>query len=237
MKKNNKYIYIAISIIFLFLIAMSPIFSIKSINVTGNTLVETNDILSEANLIVFNKNIFLYPSIKYEKELMKNAYFNDVNIKKKFPNEIEVVVDERTIDFYALYSNNTYLYMNNDGIVIDSKNNFTESCPIVKGLPFSNFTIGEKLQVEDPATLESVIAITKTIKRYGSFDVPIVINISDPENINIVVNNINIVFGNIQDSDIKIRRAIAAIPEIDPELKGYLYVNDVSKNAYFKIIT
>ncbi len=237
MKKNKIYIYVTVSLVFLFLILMSPIFSIKSINVKGNEIVPSNNILSESNLIVFNKNIWLYPVKKYEKILKENPYFSDVKIKRNLPNEIEINVDERNIDFYTLYANNNYLYMDYNGVVLDSKNNFTKNLPIVKGLEFDTWAKGENLTVKDPKALEDAITICKTIKRYGAFDVPVVINMADTSNINIIVNNVNIVFGDATDCDIKVRRAIAAIPEIDPHLKGYLYVNDVSENAYFKIIT
>ncbi len=237
MKKNRIYIYIAVSFIFLFLIAMSPIFSIKSINVKGNEIVPTNDILTEIDLIVFNKNMFLYPAKKYEKQLKQNPYFKDVKIKKNYPNSIDVVIDERNIDFYTLYANNNYLYMDYDGIVLDSQNNFTINRPVIKGLEFDTWAKGEVLQVKDQEALDAAITICKTIKRYGEFPDYVVINVSDTSNINIIVNNVNIVFGDISDCDIKVRRAIAAIPEIDPDLKGYLYVDDVSRNAYFKIIT
>ncbi len=236
MKKNKIYICIIVTIILLFLISMSPIFSITSVNVTGNEIVPTNEILEETNLVVMNKNIFTYPVNKYESELKNNAYFSDVNIKRIFPNQIDITITEKSLDFYTLYSNNTYLYMNEDGTVMDAQKNYSISKPIIKGLEFDTFTIGQPLVVKNTEALECAKTITNTIKRYGSFDEQIVIDVSDTSNIHILVNNVNIVFGDISNCDLKIRRSIAAIPAIDPSLKGYLYVDDVNRNTYFKIV-
>ncbi len=235
--KNKIYIYIAIAFFMLLIITMSPLFNITSVNVQGNINVETNEILEEIDLVALNKNIFLYPTAKYEKKLKENPYFESIKIKRKLPHQIDVQIEERTLNFYVLYSNNTYLYMDNEGIVLDVAQNITKSCPIIKGLDFETFTLGEKLVVSNPDAFESAITISSTIKRYGEFDVPIVVDVTDTSNINIVINNINVVFGDMSNCDIKVRRCIAAIPEIDPELKGYLYVDDVNRNAYFKIIT
>lgn len=237
MTKKSIYIITVGILVLLFLISMSPAFSITSVNVQGNEIVPTDEILTDADLMVLNKNIFLYPANKYEKKLKQNAYFKGVKVKKTFPNKIDITIDERVINFYVLYSNNTYLYMDNDAVVMDVSQNFTKNCPIIKGLDFDTFTLGETLEVKNQDAFDSAITIAKTIKRYGEYDVPIVVNVQDPDNINIIINNINIVFGDISDCDIKVRRCIAAIPYIEPELKGYLYVDDVSRDAYFKIIT
>ncbi len=237
MTKNKIYIGIAIIAILLMIFSQTPIFNITSVNVTGNKIIPTNEILEKSNLLVLNKNIFTYSANKYEKELEKSPYFEDVNIKKIFPNQIVVQTNEKTLDFYVLHSKNTYLYMCEDGTVLDSRQNYTVYLPIIKGLSFDTFTIGQKLAVSDQEALNSAITITNTIKRYGNFDVPVIVDVSDPKNINILVNNVNIVFGDVSDCDLKIRRAIAAIPAIEPELKGYLYVDDVNRQTYFKIIT
>ncbi len=236
MKKNKISIYIIIIAILVFLISMSPIFSITKVNVIGNELVPTNEILEDANLVVMNKNIFTYSSTKYQRKLKNNAYFSDVNIKKIFPNQIDINITEKNLDFYALYSNNTYLYMNEDGTVMDAKKSYTINKPTIKGLNFDSFTIGQPLIANNQESLTSASTIANTIKRYGEFEDPIIIDVSDPNNIHILVNNVNIVFGDISNCDLKIRRAIAAIPAIDPTLKGYLYVDDINRNTYFKIV-
>ncbi len=237
MFKNKIYIYISIIIVIIFLITMSPIFNITAVNVQGNTKVSTNDIVEQIDLLVLNKNIFTYPANKYEKELTQNPYFSNVTVSKKFPNQIDVTLEEKNISFYVLYSKNTYLYLDNEGVVLDTNQNITESCPIIKGLEFENFTLGEKLVVSNQKAFDDALTISKTIKRYGDFEDQIVVDVSDVNNINIVTGNINIVFGDVSDCDLKVRRCIATIPEIDPTLKGYLYVNDVNKKTYFKIIT
>ncbi len=236
MTKNKIYIIISVLVSILFILSMSPVFNITSIDVVGNKNIGTNEILDKTNLVVLNKNIFTYSASKYEKELKSNAYFENVKIRKVYPNEIIVEVKERTLDFYVLHSKNTYLYMSEDGTILDAKQNYTNSLPIIKGLDFDTFTIGQKLSINDQNSLNSAITLTNTMKRYGSFDVPVIIDVSDSKNITILVNNVNIIFGDITDSDLKIRRAIAAIPEIEPELKGYLYVDDVNRYTYFKLI-
>ncbi len=236
MIKNKIYIILALIVSVLFILSMSPFFGITSVDVVGNKNISTNEILEKTNLVILNRNIFTYSANKYEKELKANAYFENANIRKILPNKIIVEVKERTLDFYVLHSKNTYLYMSEDGKILDAKQNYTISLPIIKGLNFDTFTIGQTLSVNDQEALNNAIILINTIKRYGSFEDQIVIDVSDSKNISILVNNVNIIFGDISDCDLKVRRSIAAIPAIEPELKGYLYVNDVNRNTYFKLI-
>lgn len=236
----NKRIYIYILLVFaivIIAISMLPIFNITSVNVVGNKLVPTNDILRDADLVAINSNIFLYPKSKYEKSIKKNPYFDDVKIKRDLPNSIVIEVSERILSSYVLYKNNTFLYMDNNFIVIDTKQNFTENHPIIKGIEFDSFTVGKPLDVKNTDALESAKTITKTINRYDDLPQNITIDVKDTKNIHIYVNNINVVFGDAENCDLKIRRMLAAISAVDAELKGYLYVDDVNRNAYFKIIT
>lgn len=236
----NKRIYIYIFLVFSILIisiSMLPIFNITSVNVVGNRLVPTNDILRDADLVAINSNIFLYPKSKYEKSLKKNPYFEDANIKRILPNSIVIEISERILSSYVLYKNNTFLYMDNNFIVMDTKQNFTENRPIIKGIEFDSFTVGKALNVKNVEALESAKTITKTINRYEDLPENITIDVKDTSNIHIYVNNINVVFGDAQNCDLKVRRMLAAISAVDSELKGYLYVDDVNRDAYFKIIT
>lgn len=238
MSNKNKIILCIFSIlIIIVLITQSSIFNIKTVNVVGNNIVESNIILRDSNLADANGNIFLYNSRKYEKELKKNAYFETVNIKKSLPSKIDIILEEREIAFYVLYSNNTYLYLDKNAIVIDTKQNTTLNYPIIKGLEFDSFTVGEPLIVKNKEALDNAKIITRTINRYINFDDQITIDINKSNNIHLYVKNINVVFGDAQNVDLKVRRMIATIPLIDDDLKGYLYVDDVSRDAYFKIIT
>lgn len=238
MNKSKKNMYIFLSILVLFLLIMlSPLFNIKTVNVSGNRDIDTNEILRQINLTGDNGNIFTYNSSKYEKILSENAYFESVKIKKSFPNTINVTIDERIVSFYILYSNNTYLYMDNNGVVVDTKQFVSYNHPIIKGLMFDNFTIGKPLVVTNEEALIEAKNIVKTINRYDTYNTPVVIDVKNTNNIHIYVKNINIVFGNAQNIDLKVRRSIGAISAIDDDLKGYLYVDDIDRDAYFKIIT
>ncbi len=222
----------------LFIIGLSPLFNVDTVYVENYNRVSQDTILKTTTLDTYESNIFLYPAKKYEKQLLSNAYINNVTISKVLPNTIIVSVDERNLIAYVMYSDDTYLFINEEGIILDSKQYITEQLPIITGIGFDKFSVGEKIDVDNPESLKVAEELSTILIRYNADNKEVKIDTRDVDNITLEINNLSIIFGDFSNADEKVRLMLASIDAMpDENIKGFLYVNDVTQSPRLKIIT
>ena len=190
-KKRRKLIFRITKIIILLGIIIggivfalvSPIFNIQNITVTGNSKISSETIVSLSGLTI-DQNIFNFRTSSVIEGIKQNAYIDTVEVKRKFPDEIELNVQERTAT-YALTYGNAYVYINNQGYILEitSKNN---SYPIIKGYetPTEEIQLGNRLNENDLEKLNDVLRIMEAISSAGDdyIDDITQIDISDKTN-------------------------------------------------------
>ena len=96
---------------------LSPIFNIQHISVTGNSKISSETIISLSDLNI-GQNIFNFRTSNIVNNIKENAYIDSVDINRKFPDEIEIVVSERE-STYMLMLGNAYVYINNQGYILE----------------------------------------------------------------------------------------------------------------------
>lgn len=234
MKRSKKFI-IFIFLIFLFVLSMSPIFQIKMINVKGLHDISRDDILTLIS-VHEGDNIFLISERKIKKAVSSNDYIEDISIKKSFPSEVNIDVKERIVRGYVPFLG-SYLYIDENGRVLDIQENYTKALPLVNGLLFDNFKLGEILEVDNKKSLEVMVKFSQLMVKYNLLEMAVYIDVSDPEEITAKVNNVNIKFGNQYDLDEKIRTMAEIIKTIPKEDKGTLDLSDLNKPIVFSYIT
>ena len=82
-------------------------------------VVENNQIISAEKMISFSgiqkgTNIFAVSKKNVKNRLKELSYINDVKIRRIWPNQIELEVEERTVDF-ALQLAGSYVYIDKQG--------------------------------------------------------------------------------------------------------------------------
>ena len=140
MKNKSICFFAAAAIIILAVLAilLCPWFDIKTKEVSGAEDISKQDIIKQAHLEAGNINIFAFNSRKAKKDLLKNPYIKDVKIKRKLPDTVIISVTQSQIRGYVPYLK-SYLYIDDDGIVIDVKDSYTKPSPVVVGLDFNTF--------------------------------------------------------------------------------------------------
>lgn len=160
---------------------VSPIFNIKEINVVKNEQISSDTIVSLSQLKT-GQNIFKYSSKKVEKEIKTNPYIESVNIKRKFPDKIEITVTERQKNYNIEFLNG-YAYINNQGYILEISEQRLE-LPIIQGISTEEEKIveGNRLNEQDLSRLEIVIQIMKICETYDLNKKVSKIDISDKNN-------------------------------------------------------
>lgn len=145
---------------------VSPIFNIINIDVSNNQQVSTETIISLSE-ISQGQNIFKLIPSKIEENIKENPYIETTDVKRKFPNKIEISVQEREKKF-SLEFLNGYAYINNQGYILEISDNKLD-LPVLQGAstPEEKIVDGNRLETEDLERLEVAIGIMESCKNSG----------------------------------------------------------------------
>ena len=171
-------LFVAIIVGVILFLFISPVFNIKNINVQGNNKINTEQIesLSKLNL---EENIFKFSSKTIEENIKENAYIDSVEIKRKLPNTVEIIVTERTPKYQLEYGNAfVYIDANGNMLEISSEN---ANLPIIRGYSTAQDSIkaGNKLNDEDCNKLLTVEKFLKAAQTNGIYDIITYMDISN----------------------------------------------------------
>lgn len=157
---------------------LSPFFNVKQINVSGNTKITSEELISLSG-IQLEENIFKVRKNQVEKNIKQNAYVENVKIKRSLPNTIEIEIIERT-PTYMISLANAYVYINNQGYFLEvSKESL--NLPIIVGYSTEEgeIHIGNRLCTEDLQKLNDVLQIMKSAENNQITELVTKINISN----------------------------------------------------------
>ena len=162
---------------------LSPIFNITSIVVNGNSKISSETIISLSGLEI-DQNIFRFNSNNVKNNIKQNTYIDSVEIKREFPDTIEIVVEEREPTFMLTYGN-AYVYINNQGYILEIASEKREF-PILTGYetPTEQIVEGNRLNVADLEKLNDVLRIMETVSNEENkiSDLITQIDITDKDN-------------------------------------------------------
>ena len=226
----------AMALIMLIFIS-SPIFSVRHIEITGNSTLTTTYILNTMN-IHENKNILYINTRGAKNRLLRNPYVRNVSIERHLPNRIIINVQERIARGYVEDRRlGLFLLIDEYGRVLEVTNSTPSRLPVVVGLRIDGFNVGEILDVDNDNEFETMIILSQMFARFGLYDIA-KLDVSDPSNIQIHVNHINFQFGTIEDADEKIRHLVAIVAELPSDIRGFVNLTNIRTQApYFRHLT
>lgn len=173
-KKRNKKIKFVLKILVITAIIaggttfamVSPIFNIKDIQVSNNVQVSSETIISLSELKT-GENIFRFSNAKVDNHIKENAYIEKVKIHRRFPNTIQIEVEER-VHNYSVDFLGKYAYINNQGYILEIAEDSKQK-PIILGIVTTEeqVVVGSRLSNEDLERLEDVIKIMNVAKEYN----------------------------------------------------------------------
>lgn len=159
----------------------SSLFNIKNISVSGNNRLSENKIISLSTLEI-NNNMFRFNKSEIEKKIKENAYVESVKISRKLPSTVKINIEEREAT-YMLQFADSYVYINNQGYMLDISNEKLD-IPVLVGFTtdLSNIKAGNRINVEDLKKMKMVIEIYETARANELNELITKIDISNPKN-------------------------------------------------------
>lgn len=219
-----------IFVIFLLVLINSPLFNIKYIDVSGNKLLSPEYVKQELNML-YNKNLLFHSIEQNLTTLRQNKYVESVTYKKKFPSKLNIILEEKVIDYYVYFNGSFYIFDSNSVLVdvLDYKEDF--EILEIKGIEFSgNLNIGDQLFEDGSRELDwikNMSSLLKLNKTNIKFDY---IDLTDIYNVVIGYKNIIIKIGNNSDLRQKLNIAINTINSNEGynKMTGYIDVRTKS---------
>lgn len=165
---------------------VSPLFNISHIQVEyedGDLI--TGDLLSAETIVSLSQlqsdqNIFRFVKRKVESNIKKNPYVDNVEIKRKLPNTVEITVKERKRD-YNLEFLNGFAYINRQGYILEISSAKVDGLPVIQGAntDANEIVAGNRLNQNDLEKMDTVIEIMSICKDYELSDKITCIDISN----------------------------------------------------------
>lgn len=137
----------------------TPVFNIANIEIYGNEKNSEETYISLSKINLGATNIFGITGNSIKNNIKENAYVEDVIMKRKLPNTLQIYITERKVSYQVAHST-SYVYIDNQGYILEmgEKN---KSIPIIEGFKTfkENVEIGKRLLQEDLIKLNVVAKI------------------------------------------------------------------------------
>ena len=248
-QKNNKKVNnvkkkkIIISFLFLIIIILivvgiicfmkSSFFNINKINVK----IENNKILTEAEIkdlstINIGQNIYSINKKDIINSIKNNSYVENVKIKRKLPNAIEIQIEERTPK-YQLKSDSQYIYIDEQGYILEVTSDAKDLTTIV-GYQTTDFTIGNKIEENDIEKINNIPQIIQELEKNNLLNELTSIDIKDKNDYIVNFENLHKLahLGNMTSLNEKMN-FVKEIMSKEQDYEGEVFVNvDLNNGEY-----
>lgn len=225
---NNKtktllifFMVLLLALVVLTVMAMSPLYEIKKVNASGSDKYSEDEIirasgvnLGENGFRGIGKNIkfmFSFRNGNAEKAILDRLpYIKEAKVKFVIPDKIVIKVTDREPHMMVACLG-AFLLLDKENYVLDSFKEPVTNYPVLRGIEFSYYRIGQPLNCNNPDKLGTAVKIVDVIaesdksEKYRILDLIKGIDIEDVRNIKLFVNDTLVVnLGDIRDIEYKI---------------------------------
>lgn len=212
----------------LYSLYIHPFMQISDIYISGNKNISDEQIISQMSNPI-GENILIYNVADSEERINAIDSVDGVEIKKVFPNLLSIEVDESYPLFYQEEKDKTY-YIDNKAKIVENGPETNEGLIKIRGAKLRNIT-GENF-----TSSEASLNFVKAIQEFSYIDKVKEIDLENKAEIGIMLNDIDVKFGDLNNISDKLKLLDKILNDIDQ--KGVLAVQidlDNGKNPRVKV--
>jgi len=195
------------------LFLLSPFFHLRHVQFVGNYRLGNDELVQRLNLGT-NTHLILFNENAARRRVMENMYVRDVQFERVLDErKLYVIITERHLTAYVEHIPGSFLFLDDQGRVLEIRPATTEQLPVLVGLQFTRFQVGEILEVPDVAAFSTIVLYAQLLRAHGLIDQVSHINVRDTSNIRIVIDNIEFNVGGASQADEKVRTIVAILED------------------------
>ncbi len=227
------FIVLVIFVIIWAVFFKSPYFAITSIQINGIDNLSEEQVKSMLTTNEGN-NIFSFSTSKCEKNILDSHYVESVDVSRDLPHTIVINLNEYKLRGYVPYMG-SYLYINEDGLILDIQKDVAKQLPVIEGLNFDSFTAGEILQVDNPSAFSTMVELSRLFEKYELLTNIVRVDVTKVNEIHLYINKVDVEFGDMDNANRKILMLTEVLKQLDTNYAGIL--NLTGDNATFEYLT
>lgn len=140
----------------------SGFFSVRNIEVEGNRYYDDDEIINMAGARTGVNLFWGARGSDISDRLMADPYFVGVTVHRKLPDTLVIEVDERA-QIAAITYGDSYIVIDEEGIML-RKTTVDPKLTLLTGLTVSKLKVGEAVEAEEAATLDSTLQMLTSMK-------------------------------------------------------------------------
>jgi len=220
------------------LFLLSPFFHVSDVIISGYNAVSRDEIYDRLE-IESNTNILFFSNRAARGRIMENLYVSNVEFTRSMGGRLYVQVRERRLAAFIEHMPGTFLYIDELGRVLEVRQHMSQPLPLIVGLNFTHFTLGEVLDVPDRAAFNIVSIYAQLLYRHGLVSRVTYVNVSDTANTRILVGYLEFNVGDARDAEDKVRNIVGileAIPDAN-RTRGFVDLRENTTEFFLTILT
>lgn len=235
----TRIVLLVLILIFIFVcLTISPIFNVEEIEVKGNSKVSSERIISVSEIKKY-KNMFLFKKSSATKRILETeSYIESAKIKRNIPNKITIYVKEREPILQIKLEDDTYVYINNQGYVVQFSEEKLDKVPVIKKVETDLINLKTKentirLNENDLNSLGIILKMMSIMKDYEIDSYIEGFDISNSNDLIIFLNQKNkkVHFGSCSDLNTRILYLKKILEDTKNE-KGEIFINGNLNDDY-----
>ena len=214
----------------------SPLFYITHVIIDGNVRTPDEEIISRMR-VHETSNLVFFSTRAARERLMENFFIGEVTFRRELPNILHVYIYERRLMGYVEHMG-FYLYLDDFGRVVDIRRYKDDPRPLLTGLQIRSFQMGERIDVPDTVALHAIVHYSLLLYHHDLIDRVTHMDVSDTNNIRILVNYWEFNVGGVLGADEKLRIMLAmleAMPDYDM-MRGRTDLRQLGSQFFFEIL-
>ncbi len=170
------------SIFILSIMLFAPFFNTKAVEVSGNSHLTSEEIISQAGNLT-GRNLFRTGKSAIKRNVSELAYIDKVTVKKKpFPPTIIIQVEECQPVCQIDY-NGTFILIDRDSKVLEKTSEKREGVPVLEGVPIIAASPGETIGYKDEELQKIVTTCVENMEKAGIINGITIMSFADITNI------------------------------------------------------
>ncbi len=209
----------------------TPMYNVSEIEVSGN---ERNDAhtVAAASGISIGENIFKINLSDVKRRISKVAFVNTVSVRRSFTNKIKISVTESEECAYISFIGN-YVGIDENGKILEIKQQGELDKPIIYGLRIDNFEIGSKVIIADEKVRAALADILAQVKSSGVTEAILSVDLNDAENIIMTLRSgVEVKLGSSDSLKYKIAYLKSVLDELGDVSGGVINISDTENVTY-----